>query len=88
MTRCQQGGHYGWLFDNAGLRHSVFMPSDHELWTLALMVERERRAAGPQHIAEQIGAAAIAGDWDDVRMWKAVAAKYDQLLHQGTGVVS
>jgi hypothetical protein len=53
--------------------------SDRELWALALKVERDHGKDGPRHIAEKIGAAAIAGEWDAVAMWKGVAAKYDQL---------
>jgi hypothetical protein len=55
------------------------MAGEHELWEMALRVEREHGAAGPLHIAEMIGAAAISGYWDGVAMWKAVAARYDQL---------
>ncbi len=64
------------------------MACDHELSSLALKLEQEHGRDGSRHIAERIGAAAIAGDWEDVRMWKAVAAKYDQLLHQGAGMAS
>ncbi len=63
------------------------MPSDHELWAIALKVEKDHGSEGPRHIAECIGGAAIAGEWDAVAMWKAVAAKYD-LLRQGVSARS
>lgn len=63
------------------------MASDHEMWAIALKVEQDHGSEGPRHIAERIGAAAIAGDWDGVALWKAVAVKYDQ-LGQGISVRS
>lgn len=65
--------------DSAG---TLTRPTNRELWALALHVEREYGAAGPVHIAERIGAAAIAGEWNAVAMWKAVAVRYDELLSQ------
>lgn len=56
------------------------MASDHELWAIALKVEQDHGSEGPRHISERIGGAAIAGEWEAVALWKAVAAKYDQLL--------
>jgi hypothetical protein len=64
------------------------MACDNELWAIALRLEQDHGREAARHIAERIGGAAIAGEWDDVRMWKAVAAKYDQLLHQGAGMAS
>lgn len=55
------------------------MATDHELWAIALKVEQDHGSNGPRHIAEKIGGAAIAGEWDAVALWKAVAAKYDLL---------
>lgn len=55
------------------------MASDFELWAIALKVEQDHGSEAPRHIAERIGGAAIAGEWNAVMMWKAVAAKYDQL---------
>lgn len=55
------------------------MASEHELWAIALKVERDHGDRAPRHIAQNIGAAAIAGEWDAVAMWKAVAARLDQL---------
>jgi len=59
------------------------MATDHELWAIALQVEQDHGSAGPRTIAEQIGAAAIAGDWEAVAKWKSVSAKYDQLRQDG-----
>jgi hypothetical protein len=55
------------------------MAGEHELWELALRVELEHGAAAPVHIAEMVCAAVTSGYWDGVAMWKAVAARYDQL---------
>ncbi len=55
------------------------MASEHELWAIALKVERDHGDSGPGHIAQTIGAAAIAGEWDRVSMWKAVASRFDRL---------
>lgn len=55
------------------------MASEHELWAIALKVERDHGDSAPRHIAQKIGAAAIAGEWDAVNMWKAVASRFDQL---------
>lgn len=61
------------------------MATDHELWAIALKVENDHGSEGPRHIAERIGGAAIAGEWDAVAMWKAVAAKYDLLRQDASG---
>ncbi|WP_230629362.1 DUF6961 family protein [Sphingomonas sp. Leaf37] len=58
------------------------MATDRELWALTLMVERDHGQGAPRYIAEKIGAAAIAGDWTGVAMWKGVAARFDQLKSQ------
>ncbi len=63
------------------------MATDHELWAIALTVEKDHGSEGPRHIAERIGGAAIAGEWDAVALWRAVAAKYD-LLRQGVSARS
>ena len=55
------------------------MASEHELWAIALKVERDHGDSGARHIAQKIGAAAIAGDWNAVTMWKAVASRFDRL---------
>lgn len=58
------------------------MASEHELWAIALKVERDHGDSAPRHIAQTIGAAAIAGEWDTVTMWKAITARFDQLRNQ------
>jgi len=58
------------------------MASEHELWAIALKVERDHGDSGPRHIAQKIGAAAIAGEWDAVAMWKAIAGRFDQLREE------
>jgi len=58
------------------------MASEHELWAIALKVERDHGDSAPRHIAQKIGAAAIAGEWDAVTMWKAIAARFDQLREE------
>lgn len=60
------------------------MASEHELWAIALKVERDHGDSAPRHIAQRIGAAAIAGEWDAVTMWKVIAARFDQLQNQPT----
>ena len=58
------------------------MASEHELWAITLKVERDHGDGAPRYIAQQIGAAAIAGEWDAVTMWKAIAARFDQLQEE------
>lgn len=58
------------------------MGSEHELWAIALKVERDHGDSAPRHIAQKIGAAAIAGEWEIVTTWKAIAARLDQLRDQ------
>ena len=58
------------------------MASEHELWAIVLKVERDHGDSAPRHIAQRIGAAAIAGEWDAVTMWKAIASRFDQLRDQ------
>lgn len=58
------------------------MAFEHELWAIALKVERDHGDGGSQHIAQKIGAAAIAGEWGDVTRWKAIAIRFDQLRDQ------
>lgn len=58
------------------------MAVEHELWALALQVEQDHGEAAPLHIAEMIGAAATSGYEEGVAMWKAIAARYDQLEYR------
>ncbi len=70
--------------DGDGLCSPLYwaMASEHELWAIALKVERDHGDTAPRHIAQKIGAAAIAGEWDAVTMWKAIASRFDQLRDQ------
>lgn len=45
---------------------------------MAVLLERDHGAGGAQHIFGGC-AAAIAGDWQAVATWKAVADRFDQL---------
>lgn len=56
------------------------MSPDEERLGEALAVERLHGAEGPEFIAERIGALALAGDVAGVERWRAIAAKYEQLL--------
>jgi hypothetical protein len=53
---------------------------DEERLAEALAVERMHGAGGPAFIAERIGALALAGDAAGVERWRAIAARYEQLL--------
>lgn len=53
--------------------------NDNELWACALEAERQHGDSAPVAIAERIGALALAGDFDGVAAWKAIAARLDQL---------
>ena len=55
---------------------------DRELWACALAVERRYGDAAPTHVAERIGALVLAEDPDGVAVWKAIAARLDQLRQQ------
>lgn len=53
--------------------------SDWELWACANEVLRQHGDEAPLHVAERIGALALAGDAAGVETWKAIAARVDQL---------
>lgn len=55
------------------------MPTDHELWALALMVERDHGAGAARYIARMVVTAASINDQAGIDLWKAIAAKHDQL---------
>ena len=55
---------------------------DRELWACALAVERRYGDRAPLHVAERIGALVLDGDNDGVEVWKAIAARLDQLRQQ------
>jgi hypothetical protein len=56
------------------------MAPDEERMAEALAVERLHGANGAAFIAERIGDLALAGDFAGVERWKAIAARYEQLL--------
>ncbi|WP_299309661.1 hypothetical protein [uncultured Croceicoccus sp.] len=49
--------------------------SDRELWACAAHVLKTQGANAPRHVAERIGALALAGDSDGVATWKAIARR-------------
>lgn len=53
---------------------------EQEIWSIALMVEKEHGDSGPRFIAEQIGRLALNGDTHGIAMWKQVAHRYDAIL--------
>lgn len=55
------------------------MLSDWELWAVAAAVESQHGDGAPLHVAERIGALALAGDIDGVAAWQAVAARLDNV---------
>lgn len=54
-------------------------PADERL-AEALAIERIHGDRAPVHIAERIGALALAGDEAGVARWKQIAANYETLL--------
>ena len=51
------------------------MLSDWELWACANRVLQTHGENAPLHIAEQIGALALAGDAEGIRTWQAIARR-------------
>ncbi|WP_245638526.1 DUF6961 family protein [Croceicoccus bisphenolivorans] len=49
--------------------------SDRELWACATHVLKTHGANAPRHVAERIGALALAGDNDGVATWQAIAKR-------------
>lgn len=56
------------------------MKAEHELWAVALWVEKTQGRDGPDHIAEQVTRLAKAGDHEGVAKWKQIAERYDALV--------
>lgn len=54
--------------------------SDKELWACAVHVFRAHGANAPRHIAERIGALALAGDSDGIATWQAIAERMAALI--------
>jgi len=55
------------------------MLSDWELWACVNHVLQTHRDNAPLHVAEQIGALALAGDEAGIRTWPAIAERIVQL---------
>lgn len=61
------------------------MPADgpltpeRHIWACALAIQRQYGERAPLHVAERLGALALAGDADGVAMWQAIAARLDAL---------
>jgi hypothetical protein len=53
-----------------------------ELMACALAVRKQYGDQAPLHVAEQIGALALAGDLDGIATWKAIAGRLDALSRQ------
>lgn len=50
------------------------MTDEQHLWACALAIEKLHGTAAPLHVAERIGALALAGDAAGVARWQAIAA--------------
>lgn len=57
---------------------------DQECWAEAMAVHRIHGAHAPAHVAERIGALALAGDMAGVERWRAIAVRLDGVLGSGT----
>ena len=55
------------------------MTDEQHLWACALAIEKQHGKAAPVHVAERIGALALAGDMAGVERWKAIATKMQAL---------
>ena len=55
------------------------MTSEHELWAMALWVEKHHATDGVGYIAKQVTRLAHEGDLEGVAMWRKVAERYDTL---------
>ncbi|MGQ0587911.1 MAG: DUF6961 family protein [Sphingosinicella sp.] len=60
------------------------MTEEEHLWACALEIERQHGERAPVHVAERIGALALAEDWDGVERWKAIARCLDALRRTGS----
>ena len=58
------------------------MLSDWELWACANHVLQAHGDKAPLHVAEQIGALALAGDAAGIQTWQAIAARIVQLTSE------
>ena len=61
------------------------MLSDWELWACANHVLQAHGDKAPLHVAEQIGALALAGDHAGILTWQAIAERIVQLTSNRDG---
>lgn len=54
---------------------------DWELQAVAVAVLRQHGESAPLHVAERIGACAVADDAEGVATWKAVAVRMNAILN-------
>lgn len=56
--------------------------SEWELWACANKVIATHGKDAPGHVAEQIGALALAGDAEGIRTWQAIASRMVELSRE------
>ncbi|MFC5797093.1 DUF6961 family protein [Sphingopyxis terrae] len=59
------------------------MTPEHHIWACALAIERQQGSNAAIFVAERVGALALQGDAAGVEMWKAIAARLQDLSRQG-----
>jgi hypothetical protein len=55
------------------------LTAERHVWACALAVQNLYGTRAALHVAERIGALALAGDREGIAMWKAIAARLDAL---------
>lgn len=55
------------------------MLSDRELWACAATILEQHGAQAPLHVAERLGALALAGDTEGIAAWQQIAARIEAL---------
>lgn len=65
----------------------MITPEQH-IWACAFAVERKPRTRAAVLVAERIGALALYGDTAGVEMWKAIAARLNDLSKTDRGEVT
>ncbi|OYZ12594.1 MAG: hypothetical protein B7Y36_03600 [Novosphingobium sp. 28-62-57] len=58
------------------------MLSDWELWACANQVIKAQGDKAAHYVAEQIGALALAGDAEGIKIWQAIAHRITELSDQ------
>ena len=61
------------------------MTPEQHIWARALAVERQPEMRTAVFVTERIGALALQGDTAGVEMWKAIAARLNDLLQTDRG---